>query len=243
MAVQGAELWLVVDDAAAAYPVTIGPTFVPQQKLTASEGVAGFSFRSVAISGATIAAGAPGEDFDRGSVYVFERRGGSFVEQQKHTASHRTAHALFGFSVAIHGATIVIGAAGEDSFQGPAYVFECPGRSFVEHQKLTASDETTSKIFGVSVAISGGRSSLGHLGTTLATPSIKARPMCLSARAGPLSSSRSSRARMRRRSPSSVSQSPSAGRRSSSGQLRTTISEALRMCLRAMGGTSLSSRS
>jgi hypothetical protein len=38
--VGGGEVWLEVEDAAAAYPLTIDPTFVQQQKLTASDGTA-----------------------------------------------------------------------------------------------------------------------------------------------------------------------------------------------------------
>jgi hypothetical protein len=163
MGVAGDEVWLEVEEAGAAYPVTIDPTFVEQQKLTAGDGAASDSFgSSVAISGATIVVGAPGffiGSVSPGSGYVFERQGGSFVEQQKLSASDGTAFDGFGHSVAISGATIVVGAPGDDigsnEGQGSVYVFERQGGSFVEQQKLTASDGATADFFGHSVAISG----------------------------------------------------------------------------------------
>ena len=165
MEVKGAELWLEVEDTAAVYPVTIDPTFVEQQKLTASDGAAGdfFGGHSVAISGATIVVGAFWDDIggnvDQGSAYVFERQGGSFVEQQKLTASDGAASDVFGTSVAISGPTIVVNAAlddiGGNADQGSVYVFERQGGSFVEQQKLTASDGAAFDYFGTSVAISG----------------------------------------------------------------------------------------
>jgi len=46
-----------------------------------------------------------------------------FVEQQKLTASDGAAGDFFGISVALSGATLVVGAFGDDSLRGAAYVF------------------------------------------------------------------------------------------------------------------------
>jgi FG-GAP repeat len=87
-----------------------------------------------------------GAAFFQGSVYVFERRGRSWVETQKLTASDATG-SEFGRSVAFSGSTLVAGAS--DS----AFVFERHGGSWIETQKLTTSERFDD--FGRSVEVSG----------------------------------------------------------------------------------------
>ena len=69
---------------------------------------------SVAISGETVVVGAPFDDgaagFDQGSAYVFVRSGGVWSQQQKLLASDAASGDEFGFSVAISGETVVVGA-------------------------------------------------------------------------------------------------------------------------------------
>ena len=141
-----------------------GESWVETQKLTASDGAAGDAFGvSVAISGSTIVVGTPSDDMggniDQGSAYVFNRDGGSWVETQKLTASDGATFDNFGFSVTVSGSTIVVGALfdniGGNIDQGSAYVFHRQGGSWVEAQKLTASDGATGDDFGSSVAFSG----------------------------------------------------------------------------------------
>ena len=139
--------------------VTI-PLLVDEQKLTASDGASGDGFgQSVAFSGSSIVAGSAGDDIFKGAVYVFNRQGASWVEEQKLTASDGAPVDFFGFSVAISGSTIVAGAIGDDfggRFDlGSVYVFNHQGGSWVEEQKLTASNVGSSHFFGWSVAISG----------------------------------------------------------------------------------------
>ena len=135
-----------------------------EQKLIASDGGIFENFgSSVAISGSTIVVGAPrdniGSNSLQGSAYVFNRQGGSWVEMQKLTASDGAAFDSFGFSVAVSGSTIVVGATfdniGGNLLQGSAYVFNRQGGSWVETQKLTASDGAANNLFGNSVAVSG----------------------------------------------------------------------------------------
>ena len=147
----------------ALYPVTIDPTFVEQQKLTASDGTAGDFFANVAIHGNTIVVSAQQDDIgsnvDQGSAYVFVREGGSWTEQQKLTASDGAAGDLFGRGVDIHGNTIVVSSSADDIGsnvdQGSAHVFVREGRSWVEQQKLTASDGASGDFFSDSVGIHG----------------------------------------------------------------------------------------
>ncbi len=65
----------------------------------------------------------------------------------------------FGWSVAVEGATLVVGAPNADiggnSSQGAVYVFEDGGGSWVQVQKLTASDGAAFDQFGYAVAVSG----------------------------------------------------------------------------------------
>jgi uncharacterized repeat protein (TIGR01451 family) len=117
---------LVVDDADAVYPVTVDPLIFSETKLTASDGAGIDRFGwSVAISGDTVVVGAPLDDtaagFDVGSAYVFVRSGSVWSEQAKLTASDAAAFDRFGWSVAISGDTVVVGADSSDS--GSAYVF------------------------------------------------------------------------------------------------------------------------
>ena len=72
-----------------------------------------------------------GSNINQGSVYVFERRGGSWIEAQKLIASDGAQPDTFGDRVAISGSTIVVGASSDDIGgninQGSAYVFERRG--------------------------------------------------------------------------------------------------------------------
>jgi len=65
---------------------------------------------------------------------------------------------IFGVSVAISGDTIVVGASGEDSYTGSAYVFVKPTdgwSNMTKTAKLSASDGAMFDWFGHSVTISG----------------------------------------------------------------------------------------
>ncbi len=149
--------------------VRSGSSWSQQQKLTASDGAADDRFgHSVAISGDTVVVGAYYDDITpsfcicthhhQGSAYVFVRSGSSWGQQQKLTASDGAADEYFGWSVAISGNTVVVGAMGDDigslSDQGSAYIFVRSGSVWNQEQKLTASDGATSDTFGKSVAIS-----------------------------------------------------------------------------------------
>jgi FG-GAP repeat protein len=155
---------LEVVDEGAIYPVTIDPTFTQQQKLEASDAGAIDQFgSSVAISGETVVVGSPGDNgttgIFQGSAYVFVRSGGVWIQQQKLEASDAEAADTFGFSVAIDGETVVVGALDDDgaagSNQGSAYVFVRSGGVWSQQQKLEAADAAADDTFGTSVAISG----------------------------------------------------------------------------------------
>jgi uncharacterized repeat protein (TIGR01451 family) len=166
MEASGPGLRLVVEAETARFPVTVDPTFVQEAKLVGNmdpDGVADDRFGvSVAVSGDTAVVGAHQDDIlghaDRGSAYVFVRSAGVWSPQQKLMASDGAAGDEFGFSVAVSGDTVVVGAYLDDGTgadQGSAYVFVRAGRDWSEQRKLTASDSAPGDWFGRSVAISG----------------------------------------------------------------------------------------
>jgi hypothetical protein len=143
--------------------VTRSTTWTQQQKIWASDREANDQFgASVSISsnGSTALVGARYEDAgdlnDAGSAYIFTRSSGIWSEQQKITASDKAANDIFGSAVAISGDgnTAIVGAYGDDTQTGSAYIFTNSGGSWSEQQKITASDKATADYFGWSVAIS-----------------------------------------------------------------------------------------
>ena len=143
-----------------------GNTWIEQTKLTASVASIGDNFgRSVSISGDYAIVGSHNSGLpSQGSVYVFVRSGNTWTEQAILTASDAAFQDFFGYSVSIDGNYAIIGAFGNDdngSLSGSAYVFMRSGSSWTEQAKLTASDATTSDIFGRSVAINGDYAIVG----------------------------------------------------------------------------------
>ena len=121
---------------------------------------------AVAISNGIIVVSADREDqkaVNGGSVYLFEKVRGSWIQVAKLMADDGGRDDEFGKSVAISDGTIVVGANLDDdkgSDSGSAYVFEMssPGdaSSFTQVAKLTADDGEAGDAFGLTVAISDG---------------------------------------------------------------------------------------
>jgi len=145
-----------------------GISWVQEQKLLASDGAAEDRFGiSVTISGDVALVGAyngDGKNTDSGSAYFFSWNGSSWVEEQKLLASDGAAEDGFGGSLSISGNLALVGASEEEnasSGSGMAYVFRWNGSSWVEEQKLLASDGAAGDQFGQSVAISGDMALVG----------------------------------------------------------------------------------
>jgi len=162
-------LLLRLDDHGARYPLTIDP-FVQKAKLTASDRATSDGLgSSVAISGDVVVVGAPyaapGGITQAGAAYVFVKPlggWGDMTQTAKLTASDKYNFDIFGYSVAISGDVVVVGAqggyAGDPPMAGAAYVFVKPAggwANMTQTAKLTASDKATLDNFGRSVAISG----------------------------------------------------------------------------------------
>ena len=150
-----------------------GATYGEVAKLTASDAAADDKFGvSVAIDGATVVVGAfYGSNNWKGSTYVFLTTdgGATYGQVAKLTAADAGGADNFGWSVAISGDTIVVGAYGDDdggSASGSAYVFRTSdgGATYDQVTKLTAADAAASDKFGISVAIAGDTVVVGARG-------------------------------------------------------------------------------
>lgn len=126
--------------------------------------------RAVAFSGDTLVVGAPTinlADFGVGSAYVFERDAGgpdNWGLVKRLSASDAPLFGNFGFSVAILGERIAIGAPGVDSDTGAAYLFERNfggASNWGEVARVVASDGIAADRFGSSVALAPGVLAVG----------------------------------------------------------------------------------
>ncbi len=141
-------------------------------ELTTSDGAAFDYFGvSVALSGTTALVGAYyktiGSNDNQGAAYVFTFNGSTWIQQQELTASDGAAEDGFGWSVALSGTTVLVGAilhtVGSNAGQGAAYVFTFNGSKWVQQQELTASNGAAVDEFGTSVALSGTTGLVGAM--------------------------------------------------------------------------------
>jgi len=142
--------------------------WVETAKLTASDAAVNDRFgASVSQRGDRILVGAYLDD-DNGSVsgaaYVFEFDGTAWVETAKLTAGDAGSGDRFGYSVSLDGDRALIGAHGDRSESGSAYVFRFDGTSWVEEAKLRANDAASNDNFGVAVSLSGDGALIGAWG-------------------------------------------------------------------------------
>jgi hypothetical protein len=139
-----------------------GTTWTQQARIQPSEVEQSDYFGySVAIDGDTVVVGAQLEDTGAdgaGSAYIYTRSGTTWTQQAKIQASDKQASDEFGYSVAIDGNTVVVGAVYEDtggSDAGAAYVFTRSGTTWTQQAKLLASDRQASDYFGWWVTVDG----------------------------------------------------------------------------------------
>jgi hypothetical protein len=167
--------------AGAAYVfVRSGGVWSQQAYLKASNTEANDHFgASVAISGDTVAVGAYWEDssatgvngdqtnnsgWGSGAAYVFVRSGGMWSQQAYLKPSSGQFDTLFGYSLALSGETLVVGAYQEDTLAvdaGAAYVFVRSGDIWSQEAHLQASHPDALDYFGFSVAVSGDTAVIG----------------------------------------------------------------------------------
>jgi hypothetical protein len=139
-----------------------GGDWVQMQKLTASDAQSADIFGSSVALGDDVAfVGAPGDDdvaSSSGAVYVFQRGGETWVEQQKLVAGDPGPNDGFGDALSLSGSVLLVGAAGHDGpgfAAGAAYVFGETADGWAQEQMLTASDGDEFDWFGAYLAVSG----------------------------------------------------------------------------------------
>jgi len=192
--VQPHGLLLSIDERGARYPVTVDPVAQHAYLKASNTGSSDVFGGSVAVSGDTVVIGAPSEDSsaigingnqadntatNSGAAYVFVRNGTGWTQQAYLKASNTESDDFFGYSVAMSGSTIVVGAYGEDSdatgvdgnqwnnstgLSGAAYVFVRNGTSWSQQAYLKASNPDPLDFFGYSVAVSSDTIVVGAFG-------------------------------------------------------------------------------
>ncbi|QTA88270.1 FG-GAP repeat-containing protein, cohesin domain-containing [Desulfonema magnum] len=122
-------------------------------KLTSDDGVRGDYFgSSVSVSGNYAIVGAYGNS-DSGTAYIFQREGGTWIQQDKLIPDDGVKDDRFGRGVSISGDYAIAGAYYKDNQKGSAYIFRREDNGWIQ-TKLTATDGMAEDRFGCSVSIS-----------------------------------------------------------------------------------------
>ena len=134
-------------------------------ELKRSDSVADDEFgSSVAISGSTIVVGEPLHAGSAGQAYVFARRAGSWLQVAELRGSDTVASDAFGYSVAVSGSTLIVGAPSVGNLAGKAYVFTETTAGWSQVAELEEAHSVSYDGFGFSVAVSGGTLIVGAPG-------------------------------------------------------------------------------
>lgn len=134
-----------------------------QVALTQSSGEGGDQFGGAVVlseDGSTLAVGALRSKSDQGSVTVFSRSGGKWVEQDVLSDADGAAKDWFGYSMAISkdGNTLAVGAVYADvsgrADEGNVLVFARSGGAWKLQQKLSGTEGKAGDVFGFAISIS-----------------------------------------------------------------------------------------
>ena len=143
---------------------------IEEFKILASDGSAYDWFGySVFIYDDQAIIGAPMDDGESGSAYIFKQEGDNWVEQVKLIASDGAMGDYFGWSVSISGDYAIVGAECDNDngiYSGSAYIFYNDGNQWIEQAKISASDCNNYYVFGHSVWINNDLAIIGAPGAT-----------------------------------------------------------------------------
>lgn len=127
-------------------------------RIAASDGKPGDMFgQAVDIAGNSVLVGCPNSDtkgLDAGAAYVYFWNGNAYVEQKKLLTTDSVAGDHFGFALAMHGETALIGAPDADVFgpdSGTTYVFFREGTLWSQQKKLISPQGAAGDGFGRAV--------------------------------------------------------------------------------------------
>jgi hypothetical protein len=149
-----------------------GGTWTQAQTLLADDGSAMSTFgSSVALDGTNAIVGAAGVDGYFGAAYVFDGSSGTWTQTAHLSPDDGVPTEFFGLSVAISGSKALVGAYYQrvdgHNGQGSAYIFSGDGGTWVQQQKLIASDGAAGARFGLSVALDGTTALVGSYFATV----------------------------------------------------------------------------
>ncbi len=124
---------------------------------------------SVSILGNTALIGTDEDRFNDddglpGAAYVFQWSGGVWSQTQKLQPADILDGQNFGYSVDLTNGYAIVGAINDDDLggdSGSAYIFRNNAGTFVQEQKITASNGASGDNFGFSVGIDGGQAVVG----------------------------------------------------------------------------------
>ncbi|MEK6676470.1 MAG: FG-GAP repeat protein [Planctomycetota bacterium] len=156
----------------AIYTESARAVFVPEltqsQKLLASDGVAFNALGyNVAISGDVLILGQYDSLDHSPGAYVFRNNGSNWSQEQKLVRTGTLENDFFGYSVSVDGDVSLVGAPYNSSgaiAPGAAYIFRWNGSTWIEEQKLIASDGVNGDLFGHAVSLSGNIAMVGARG-------------------------------------------------------------------------------
>jgi hypothetical protein len=172
--------------------VRTGSVWTQQAYLKASNtGAQDLFGLGVALSGDSLAVGAPNEDssatgvngnqadnsaVNAGAVYVFVRTGSTWAQEAYLKASNTNAYDQFGGLLSLSGDTLAVGAPGEASKStgingdqtdnsasnsGAAYIFVRTGTTWEQQAYVKASNTGANDLFGVGISLDGDELAIG----------------------------------------------------------------------------------
>ncbi len=157
LAVVGAENVASGRGAAFVYRRVAG-TWTQSVVLTPGEALEAQFGNAVSIQGGRIAVGAVTYQ-QTGAAYVFDFIDGEWIQTARLVADEVQAHDRFGYSLALDGDRLLVGAdfhaPGGSVAQGAAFLFALEGGEWKEQATLVGSESQSTDNFGVSVGLSG----------------------------------------------------------------------------------------
>jgi hypothetical protein len=126
--------------------------------------------QTVALSGSTLAVGAP-MNAGQGATYVFTKTSKGWNQTGEFIGGDTTSGDTFGRSIAMSGSEILVGAphhqVGNNAKQGAAYVFTKGTKGWVQTGELASPDGGVGDRFGISVSIDNTVAVIGAPNHTL----------------------------------------------------------------------------
>ena len=150
------------------YTRTAG-TWSKQSKIIPTDNI-GFCLFGTSVSlsanGDTLATSGSSDNSDIGAVWIYTRAGSTWTEQTKIIPANNVGNCQFGVSVSLSsgGDTLAIGAPNDNTDYGAVFTYERFIGVWSQNQKITTSSSISGSLFGTSVYLSSGSTTVavGH---------------------------------------------------------------------------------